>query len=87
VFKDIIRFSGNMSATDDVYSGGHEKRELIRQTMKTLGYRLICADVCADFNCAPFEDWFVDPNEVPEEEYTPYLSIGARAIDILYAKK
>ena len=83
---DTVRFRV-MTIEHDTYRFGPAKREYIRELMRDHGYLLVAGDVLAGFNGGPFEDWFVDPLLVPEEDYMPYMTMWSRAIDVLYKPK
>jgi hypothetical protein len=76
-----------MTIEHDMYRFGPSTRNYIRAIMEENGYSLICADVCADFNCGPFEDWYVDSDTISREDFEPYISDRCRAADILYKPK
>lgn len=49
----------------DAYRGyGESERKPQRALLSSLGYELLCADVCAG-DGTPFEDWWVNPQYVP----------------------
>jgi SAM-dependent methyltransferase len=83
---DTVRFRV-ITIEHDTYRFGPARREYIRELLSDYGYLLVAGDVCAGFNGGPFEDWFVDPKTIPEEDYEPYMSRLCRAIDVLYEPK
>lgn len=76
---DTYRFSV-ITYENDVYKDGPESRQLSREFLQGLGYQLVAADVCNGGN--PYEDWYVDPQVVPEEVWKNFESVGAEARDL-----
>ena len=68
---DDWRFSVITYETD-VYKDGSEFREKQRSFLTERGYQLVCSDVCN--MGAPFEDWWVDPEVIPEKVWRPLQS-------------
>lgn len=64
----------------DIYKDGPEFRDVSRQFLTNLGYQLVAKDVCNGQN--PYEDWWVDPEVIPETVWGPFISEGAEARDL-----
>lgn len=64
----------------DVYKDGPDARKLSREFLKSRGYVLVASDVCNGSN--PYEDWYVDPEIVPDEVWAPFVSEGAEAREL-----
>lgn len=78
---DEYRFSV-ITYEHDSYTSGFSSCEESRHILKSLGYSLVCKDVK---NCGnAFEDWYVDPSSVQEEDYCEFLSDGEEAFKIFY---
>lgn len=60
-----VRFK-TMTLEHDGYRVGTQLRDSIRQTLTSLGYTLICADVIAE-GYGAFEDWWADLAQVDQE--------------------
>ena len=62
----------------DLYVNPSEHRvvqQSARDYLFSYGYKLIVSNVCAPKNkLSPFEDWFVDPEVVPERLYKKFIS-------------
>lgn len=72
----------------DVYRLGPGPRDLQRQVLRKWGMSLVCADVVVDAGPGvpvggPFEDWWVDPDLVPYEVWSPYLCDNKRGVTIV----
>lgn len=76
-----------MTIEHDAYRVGGATRQIIRDIMAKHGYMLLAADVCADFNYEPYEDWFVDPKTVDVNVYAPYISSSVRAAEVIYSPR
>jgi SAM-dependent methyltransferase len=76
-----------MTIEHDAYRVGGDTRQIIRDIMEKHGYMLLAADICADFNYEPYEDWFVDPKTVDSALYMPYLSKNLRAAEVVYSPR
>lgn len=58
----------------DKYSNGDELQKFLRKNLYSLGYELICSDVCFRWNNGggPFEDWWVHPKHVDVSKLKKY---------------
>jgi len=61
----------------DVYKDGPIPREKQRAYLTERGYQLVASNVCNGSN--PYEDWWVDPEIVPEEVWLPFHTNEAEA--------
>lgn len=67
----------------DAYRGYAEaERKPQRKLMESLGYALVCADVCAT-DGSQYEDWWIHPQYVAPERYAHLVSEGLKWTDIL----
>ena len=64
----------------DAYRFGNALREGERASLMSLGYQLVCKDVCATAG-NPFEDWWVDPAHAAQA--AKFASQGKLYTDIL----
>jgi len=78
---DSVRFKV-LTIEHDAYQRGPEARSVIRDVLSKHGYMLLAADVCADFNCEPYEDWWIDPIGFRSDMWSLMVSDGRRAVDV-----
>jgi SAM-dependent methyltransferase len=66
----------------DVYADPDNQRvlEVARTVLKSYGYLLVAGNVKNHGN--PYEDWFVHPDLVRKEQYTPFISDSKEYLDI-----
>ncbi len=76
---DICRFSV-ITYEHDVYHDDCGAREKSREFFDSMGYQRVVSDVCNGGN--PYEDWYVDPQVVPEERWKPFVSSMVEAKDL-----
>lgn len=76
---DAFRFSV-LTFEHDNYVSGPEVMELSRQFLADLGYARVVSNVMV---CGrDFEDWYVDPQEVPAARYEPFVCAGLECADV-----
>jgi len=56
----------------DSYAGGDVSKMESREILQSYGYQLIVSDLTHVQNS--FEDWYVDPNVIDEEIYSPFIA-------------
>lgn len=61
----------------EYYKDGAEARELQREFLTNLGYKLVASDVCNMFN--PFEDWWIDPEVIDESIWKPFETVNVES--------
>lgn len=76
---DICRFSV-ITYEHDVYHDDCGAREWSREYFNSLGYQLVVSDLCNGGN--PYEDWYVDPDVVPVERWSPFVASMVEAKDL-----
>ena len=70
----------------DVYVGGNQDVvKESREMLQDLGYKLVAYHVANGNN--PFEDWYVDPEVVPEERWKPFESHFVECVDLFIKSK
>ena len=55
----------------DLYDGGHEVEKEQWEILCSLGYQRVAKNVENEGN--PYEDWWIDPEIVPEERWKPFM--------------
>lgn len=65
----------------DLYQAGPEPKKLIEETLMANGYFLVCENV--KHNDKTFEDWFVNPDLVPEKLWKSYICKDQEYSDIV----
>lgn len=72
-----------ITAEHDAYRGyDGSERVPQRSLLKSLGYMLVCADVCGSDGTA-YEDWWINPRYVPTEKYAHLICEGLRWNEII----
>ena len=66
---------------------GPENRDFARKLLKSHGYILLAGNVCDKKTYSPYEDWFINPNMIPESVYGKYICDSVRAIEVFYKPK
>mgnify|MGYP003125305229 CR=1 FL=1 len=78
---DDYRFSVITYETD-LYSAGADVQDEEIAILKDAGYQLVIKNVKNEGN--PFEDWWVDPNVIPEDKWKPYKTwVGSDAEKVI----
>jgi hypothetical protein len=65
----------------DVYSGDTDKKTVIENTLETHNYMLVCENVKHEGK--KFENWYVDPCQVPDSLWSDYLCKDSEYTDIV----
>jgi len=71
----------------DSYRFGPGPRDHMRAALQAAGYTLLCADVSLNHEHMPFEDWFVNLQDVPPEFALRYRCDGKSWQEILASGK
>lgn len=84
---DLEKYRFNVITFEtDVYVGGNQEVvEESRSILKSHGYQLVARHVANGNN--PFEDWYVDPEIVPEERWRPFESHFVECVDLFIKNK
>ena len=87
-FQALVKviFSGNIfriiTFEHDAYDSleNEKVRELSRSMLTSFGYRLVASNVKS--KGFPFEDWWVHPDHVEEENYSMFISANLESTDL-----